>query len=149
MSEQTILVSTSAKTEEQRRELGQTAADLAAGDEATVTIVHSFRDGELEDLAEKLGYGRTVVSPKPEAVARRHSYPRDIANVLDAHDIDYEIRAGVGEDAEVVKQVEEEIDADHIVVAGERRTPVGKAVFGSAAQDILLSASCPTTLVRG
>jgi nucleotide-binding universal stress UspA family protein len=43
----------------------------------------------------------------------------------------------------------EELDADLVIVGGRTRSPAGKAVFGSTAQEILLESPCPVTFVRG
>ncbi|MDX1746824.1 MAG: universal stress protein, partial [Halobacteriales archaeon] len=58
-------------------------------------------------------------------------------------------RGAVGERGETVVEIATEVGADRIVIGGRSRSPTGKAVFGSTAQEILLSAPCPVTFVRG
>ncbi|PSP66736.1 universal stress protein, partial [Halobacteriales archaeon QH_6_68_27] len=41
-----------------------------------------------------------------------------------------------------------ETDADLVVVGGRKRSPAGKAVFGSTAQEVMLESPCPVTFVR-
>lgn len=48
--------------------------------------------------------------------------------------------------AEVVSYADSE-DTRYLVIGGTRRSPAGKAVFGSATQSILLNASCPVVTV--
>lgn len=48
--------------------------------------------------------------------------------------------------AEVVSYADSE-DTRYLVIGGTRRSPAGKAVFGSATQFILLNASCPVVTV--
>lgn len=52
-----------------------------------------------------------------------------------------------GEPGEEVVEYADEIDADHIVVPGRKRSPVGKVMFGSVTQDIVLNAEQPVTIV--
>lgn len=48
---------------------------------------------------------------------------------------------------ELIRTAEEE-GADLIIIGIRRRSKVGKAVLGSAAQDVLLGASCPVLAVK-
>jgi nucleotide-binding universal stress UspA family protein len=44
--------------------------------------------------------------------------------------------------------VARDVDADMVVTGGRKRSPAGKAVFGSTAQKVLMNAPCPVTFVR-
>lgn len=50
--------------------------------------------------------------------------------------------------AEAVAAAVEEHDGQLVVVGVRRRSPVGKALLGSDAQDILLTVSCPVLAVK-
>lgn len=50
--------------------------------------------------------------------------------------------------ADAVLQAAGEHEAELIVIGIRRRSPVGKALLGSAAQDILLAADCPVLGVK-
>lgn len=41
----------------------------------------------------------------------------------------------------------EDVDARYLVVGGRQRSPVGKAVFGSTSQSIILNTDCPVVSV--
>lgn len=53
----------------------------------------------------------------------------------------------VGEPAEEIRAFADEEDARFVVIGGRRRTPVGKAVFGSVTQSVLLNADAPVVTV--
>ena len=64
--------------------------------------------------------------------------------------VDHEIRTVVSSEnaaAEVLRAAEE-LEATAIVIGLRRRSPIGKLVFGSNAQQILLSAPCPVIAVH-
>jgi len=63
--------------------------------------------------------------------------------ILEAAGIDPVMRREHGEPTEVILSVAEEIDADSIAVSGRKRSPAGKAIFGSVTQSLLLSADRP------
>lgn len=67
--------------------------------------------------------------------------------VLEDAGLAVETRRAHGEPAETIIAVADEIDADQIILAGRQRTPVGKVLFGSVTQSVLLTADVPVTVV--
>ena len=74
----------------------------------------------------------------------------DVSSRLSEAGIEHEVRSLVrgADPAEDLVAVADEIDADLIVIGLRRRTPVGKLIMGSNAQQILLDASCPVLAVK-
>jgi len=107
-----------------------------------------FTSDEYNQVLDRLDFDRNVGEIDPDAVASRHSTIHDLQDVLDEHDVDYEIRGAVGEHGPSIVDLAASTGADRVVVGGRRRSPTGKAVFGSTAQEVLLSAPCPVTFVR-
>jgi hypothetical protein len=54
-----------------------------------------------------------------------------------------------GEPAEEILTAADEISADRIVMCGRKKTPVGKVLFGSVTQSVLLNAETPVTVIYG
>ena len=57
-------------------------------------------------------------------------------------------RGDLGDPSDTVVQVAQRRDARLLVLGLRHRTPVGKVVFGSTAQRILLDATCPVLAVK-
>jgi len=74
----------------------------------------------------------------------------DVHRALHDSGVEHEVRQLVrGVDpADDLIAVADEVDADLIVIGLRRRTPVGKLIMGSNAQQILLDASCPVLAVK-
>jgi nucleotide-binding universal stress UspA family protein len=74
----------------------------------------------------------------------------DVHSKLHASGIEHEVRQLVrGVDpADDLVAVADEVDADLIVIGLRRRSPVGKLIMGSNAQQILLDAGCPVLAVK-
>lgn len=68
-------------------------------------------------------------------------------SVLEEAGIAVERRRAHAEPAAAILDVAEELGVDQIVIAGRKRTPVGKVLFGSVTQSVLLSADVPVTFV--
>ncbi|ELZ22015.1 universal stress protein [Natrinema limicola] len=144
----TVLLAVGPGDEDRSERLAEAVLTVAQPADATVVLVHVFTSSEYDEVLERLEFDRTLEEIDPDVVAARHSTIRELQTVFDEHDIDYEIRGAVGDHGQSIVDLAASTDADRVVVGGRRRSPTGKAVFGSTAQQVLLSAPCPVTFVR-
>lgn len=121
-------------------------AKLANAFDEELEVVHvmkreTFREIEEESVEET---GKTVSLDDVRAMAR------EIASDAMA-EVDAEGTATglVGKPAEEIVKYAEKHDATYLVVGGRKRSAVGKAIFGSVTQSILLDAECPVVTVMG
>lgn len=147
MAIETILLAVGAGDDKRAAALAAAVAEVAGPTGAEVIIAHVFDPDGFEEVEDRLAEGGEDLTP--DQVADRHRTVRDIADVLRDDGIRPEIRGAVGDRGDTVVALAEEVGADRIVIGGRSRSPTGKAVFGSTAQEILLSAPCPVTFVRG
>ncbi|WP_293027871.1 universal stress protein [Natronococcus sp.] len=131
------------------------AIDVAEPADATVVVAHVVGSDEYgddvqsyPDAVAQIGFDVQSRDLPAEKVARETQPVGEIVDRLEEAGIDVEIRASVGNRQSEILRIAEESDADNIVVGGRKRSPAGKAVFGSTAQKIMLNAPCPVTYVR-
>lgn len=126
-------------------ELTTLAVDLAEPAGATVYLLCVFPREEYDEMVAEDPGMRQVA---PDELASRHEGVQSATERLAQAGVDSEVRGVVGGDpVEQTNQMLADLDVDHLVVGGRRRSPTGKAVFGDQAQALLLSASCPVTYV--
>ena len=141
-----VLVALGAEDAERIDRLAEEAIDIAGPAGATVVIAHVFGRDEFDERVEALDFDRETVGV--DDVAVRYSPVRELAARLEDAGVDYEIRGAIGDYGEKVVTVAEETESDMVLVGGRKRSPTGKAVFGSVAQEVMLAAPCPVTFVR-
>lgn len=126
----TVVLGVEADADRARR-TAEAVADLPGGpDEVEPIVIHSFRENPQ-------GASATQVAGVRETV-----------DILESAGFDPEIREGSGNAAEEILDLAEEVDADLVAVGGRKRTPAGKALFGSTTQSVILTADGPV-LVAG
>ena len=148
MSIETVLLAVGTEGEKRAERLAREAIAVAEPSDAEVVLTHVFTDEEFDGIRSKLGVDPASEGSTPDAVAERHAATRALAEALDEAGVAHSIRGAVGDHADEVVAATAAVEADRVVVGGRRRSPTGKAVFGSVAQEVMLSSPCPVTFVR-
>ncbi len=80
----------------------------------------------------------------------QEKYPASVGKaieMLESEGITVKKRREHDEPADAIVSIAEEISADRIVMAGRKKSPTGKAIFGSITQTVLLNSEIPVTVV--
>ena len=149
MSLDTILVAVSSERA-LATTLAERTAEVAAPADADVLLAHVYTDDEYDDTRDRLH-----VAPDsevtPDEIAERNASAREARTVLEDAGLDVSTYGRVSETGSKGRRLvamADEFDADMLIIGGRDRTPVGKAVFGSTAQKVMLEAPCPVLFVR-
>lgn len=135
---------------EPAKDLVREAGELAAGVDAELILAHITTEEEYNDrlnAMESIPKGSVNYS-LDQAQEGGRQFARDVAEeVLADVDVDYEVIGAVGERAERILTMVDGEDCDHIFMAGRKRSPTGKAVFGDATQRVILDYDGAVTVV--
>lgn len=148
MALETVLLAVGPSDANRTDRLAEETIDIAGPSSATVVLGHVFTDDEYGETLDRLDYDTTTGEMSPDDVASRHATIREISNQLETAGVGHTTGGAVGDHGDSIVGLAEEADADLVIVGGRRRSPAGKAVFGSTAQSVMLSAPCPVTFVR-
>lgn len=123
------------RSPEGRAALRRAIDETKLRDNAELLVVHSMRGGERDELEQVLTYREEF-----------EQLERD----LNDEGVNYRLveYARGNAPSEDLLQAAKDEDADLIVIGVRRRSPVGKLVLGSNAQDILLHADCAVLSVK-
>lgn len=148
---ETILLPVGFSDEGRTRALADATAQIAGPMHSTVHVLHVFTERGFEQIVEQLGYDLDPL-PDPDRVVTRMLAVRDMVQELTSPFRNYGVTVKVegrvnDRTGDEIAAVADEIGAARIVIGGRRRTPTGKALFGSTSQEVLLHAPCPVTFV--
>lgn len=123
------------KAAEAVRSLPGSPADL------DVTILNVFEEFDVSDGESRVRSEDFFdESDSPDSVSA-------VEAILEEEGISVATRLEHGDPAETIVSIADEIDADAIAIAGRKRSPAGKVLFGSVAQAVMLSADQPVLVV--
>lgn len=123
--------------------------DLATAYDETLVVLHVVTDGEFESRQEASTVDGEATYFLDHAVGDAEETAESVVDgTLDEYDDDRVVCVGeVGDATEIILSTADRRDADYLVIGGRKRTPVGKALFGSRTQSILLHAELPVVTV--
>lgn len=116
------------------------AQSLAEAFDTELHVVHVLTQSEFVDL-ERTNVedsGRALEMDAVKEVAREIA-EEPVKN----RGISYESVGLMGDPADRLIEYAENQDARYVILGPRKRSPTGKALFGSVAQSVLLNAECP------
>lgn len=123
-----------------------TGYELAELYDDTVVALHVMPREDFEEHKQTIRNSKRFqdlsLSQEQDSAARfaRRSVRETIPEFDSAR---VESRGRVGDPATEIIAEADEIEPRYLVIGGRRRSPVGKALFGSITQEILLETRCP------
>jgi nucleotide-binding universal stress UspA family protein len=106
----------------------ETVLDLFDPDALSAYLLHDF-----------------VENPEGASVTQVDAVKRARERLTEAG-VTVELREGSGDPATSIIETADELDADAVCVAGRKRSPAGKALFGSVSQKVILNTDRPVLI---
>jgi nucleotide-binding universal stress UspA family protein len=106
-------------------------------DDLSVTVLHVLE--EIDTASDEAG--TMVIEDLNESLSELRDVPETVTQVedrLEAAGIETTRETMVGDPVDGILQVADGIDADAILLGGRKRSPVGKAIFGSISQNVIV-----------
>ena len=72
-----------------------------------------------------------------------------VAEELEESGIETSVHSVTGEPASAILEIAEGFDVDALVLGARQRSPIGKVLFGSVAQAVILESERPITIASG
>ncbi|TKR28056.1 universal stress protein [Natronomonas salsuginis] len=147
MALETLVVAVGPNDNTRTDELAEAVLDVAVPADASVVLLHAFSERAYDEGIEEAGFDPEE-SPSPDELAKRLEGIDLLSEALSAADISYDVRGEIGAEGETILQTTKAVDGDLLFISGRKRSPTGKAVFGSTSHRIMMNSSCPVLFVR-
>lgn len=132
------------------KRLVREAGELADGVGAELTLLYVTREEEYADKASAMASipDANVSYTQDRAEEGGRQFVRDVAReALEGIDVEYDAVGEVGDRVDKTLSVAESRGCDHVFVAGQKRSPAGKALFGDVAQSVILEFDGAVTII--
>lgn len=131
--------------------LTREAGELAAGVDASLVLLHVTSEADYEEdrrAMQDVAGIETGAYDINQASEGAREFAQDLGEQLLRNiDVEYEAVGAVGDEYEQIMQAMRDHDCDHVFIAGRKRSPSGKAIFGDTAQRVILNAEHPVTVL--
>lgn len=145
-----VLLPVAAETARARAQI-ESVLELPQADSAVfVDVLHVHDDVSTPDAEWAAGGFTETYEEEMDELRELQRLPDSVAAVVDAleeGDLEFAVHEATGEPAELIRSYADERNSDVIVVGVGKRSPVGKALFGSVAQAVILESDRPVTVV--
>lgn len=131
------------------KDLAREAGELAAGVGADVLLLHVTTEDEFEKRADALAdvHELNVSYDVVQAGEGAKQFAANVGNeVLAGIDVEYSAVGRLGDVEKQVLAVADDYGCDHLFIAGRKRSPTGKAIFGDRTQSLILNFEGPVTV---
>lgn len=123
-----------------------------ATDDIVVDILHVHTEASTGDTQWAAGeeFSETFAEEMADEVRNTDRIPPSVeaaVDLLESSDVEFAVHERNGEPAKEILEVAAEQDSNVIVLGISGRSPVGKVLFGSVAQAVILDSDRPVTLV--
>ncbi|ADD07178.1 UspA domain protein (plasmid) [Natrialba magadii ATCC 43099] len=114
-------------------------------DEIAVHVLYVRKELEFADSEIQIGeikFDYEDVDQLPDTVSTALESLRDAG-------VDTRVHSATGNPPPAILDVAEQVGADELVLGSRKQSPVGKVIFGSVTQAVLLDSDRPVTVVSG
>lgn len=126
----------------------ESVIDLAnASEEFAVELLHVRKELEFADSDDDVEIGEIRRDLDDDALEELVETVSMAAEELAAADVDVSVHSATGNPAAAIVDIANQFDVDEIVIGARRQSPVGKVLFGSVAQSVILDTDRPVKVV--
>lgn len=141
------------KEDSRARAQVEAVLELPAGaGEVAVDVVHVYEDAPTADTEWAAGdsFSDEYAAEMAEQVRDADHVPSSVeaaVDMLESSGVEFAVHERSGNPAREILELAADLDSDAIVLGVSQRSPVGKVLFGSVVQAVMLDSDRPVTVV--